>query len=106
MNDAFVSEFTIPADHPALAGHFPGHPVVPGVVLLDEVYAAIREREPLVMRSIPVAKFLNPVHPGERIEVRLRFGAASAATVRVDFLGRRAATAVFEGAFVLTGDAP
>ena len=37
-----VGSFTIPADHPTLPGHFPGRPVVPGVVLLDEVMAACR----------------------------------------------------------------
>ena len=33
--------FTIPADHPALPGHFPGQPIVPGVVVLDRVVEVI-----------------------------------------------------------------
>ena len=31
----------VPSDHPALAGHFPGHPIVPGALLLDEALHAI-----------------------------------------------------------------
>lgn len=31
----------LPWPHPALAGHFPGEPILPGVVLLDEALHAI-----------------------------------------------------------------
>ncbi len=31
----------LPSPHPALEGHFPGEPILPGVVLLDEALHAI-----------------------------------------------------------------
>jgi 3-hydroxyacyl-[acyl-carrier-protein] dehydratase len=31
------------SDHPALAGHFPQHPIIPGVLLLDEALNAIEQ---------------------------------------------------------------
>ena len=34
-------KFRVAADHPALPGHFPGRPIVPGVVILDHVQQAI-----------------------------------------------------------------
>ena len=101
MNDTLISQIVVPAEHPALAGHFPGHPVVPGVVLLDAVLAAVRARENLALQSIPVAKFLKPVLAGERIELRLRFATSPAAKVRVHFQGLREASIVFEGSFDL-----
>jgi 3-hydroxyacyl-[acyl-carrier-protein] dehydratase len=57
---------TIGAEHPALVGHFPGAPIVPGVVLLDEmVRAAERECDSVPRWRISTAKFLKPVRPGE-----------------------------------------
>lgn len=67
--------FVIAPDHPALPGHFPGHPVVPGVVLLDQ--AALRIGAALGVGgaqphvgAIASAKFLVPVTPGQPVEVR------------------------------------
>jgi len=60
---------TIPADHPALAGHFPGNPIVPGVVLLDQVLSAL----PGTM-SVPWAKFHAPLRPGEEFVLRIEQG--------------------------------
>ena len=34
---SYVSECSIPATHPGLDGHFPDNPVVPGVILLEQV---------------------------------------------------------------------
>ena len=57
---------TIGADHPALPGHFPGDPIVPGVVLLNEVLTAL----PQAM-NIPWAKFHAPLRPGEEFVIRI-----------------------------------
>lgn len=57
----------IAPDHPAFAGHFPGTPIVPGVVLLDEALHAIGNQvgTDLSTCRISAVKFLSPVRPGE-----------------------------------------
>ena len=55
-----------PATHPALAGHFPGNPIVPGVLLLDAVATALARQMPGAQVSgLPNVKFLSPLRPGE-----------------------------------------
>lgn len=59
----------IPTDHPAFPGHFPGTPIVPGVVLLDEAMHAIAVDTGLDATAwqIGSVKFLSPLTPGELV---------------------------------------
>src|SRR4029077_10218443 len=60
----------IPADHPSLAGHFPDAPVVPGVVILAEVTAALAEWRPgWQLTGVPAVKFLLPLKPEQSFTV-------------------------------------
>ncbi|MEO6365047.1 MAG: hypothetical protein ABIO38_03235 [Luteimonas sp.] len=68
MSDAF----RIDPDHPSLPGHFPGRPLVPGVVLLDRVIEAIESAHgPLGALALPQVKFMQPLLPGEAARIEL-----------------------------------
>ncbi len=67
-------EFTgrIPADHPALPGHFPGYPITPGVVLLNQVAQACAHWQPGArITAWPQVKFVSPLLPEEDFVIRL-----------------------------------
>lgn len=102
MSSSSVSQFVVPADHPSLAGHFPGNPIVPGVVLLDLVLAAIQAQRACTLHSIPGVKFLQPVQPNERIDLHIEFAADTPSTARTRFQALRNSSAVCEGTFVLS----
>jgi 3-hydroxymyristoyl/3-hydroxydecanoyl-(acyl carrier protein) dehydratase len=62
----------IHADHPSLPGHFPGAPLVPGVVIIDEVVAALNEwRQNSKLSGIRSVKFLAPLKPEQLFTISL-----------------------------------
>ncbi len=84
----------MPHDHPALPGHFPGRPIVPGVLLLDAVLQAAQETAGQPASRLLRAKFTAPVLPGAEVEITLsprsaplRFGFTCQAEGRVVLLG-------------------
>jgi 3-hydroxymyristoyl/3-hydroxydecanoyl-(acyl carrier protein) dehydratase len=86
----------IHSDHPSLPGHFPGDPLVPGVVILDEVAAALDQwRQDLQLSSVPGVKFLAPLRPEQLFTISL--SATSEEAGEISFCCRAGARVIVEG---------
>lgn len=88
--------WTVPADHPALAGHFPGRPIVPGVVLLDhglQLLANARGQSAALLK-IGTLKFLSPVTPGETVHFELQSKTNGTYQLNISAAARQVAKAV------------
>lgn len=74
---ALDTVWRVPPDHPAFAGHFPGHPILPGVVLLDHAVLLAQQRLGVegAVWQVSQAKFLSPCGPGDVLAFQLQEGA-------------------------------
>jgi len=80
-----VAYKNVSISEPVFEGHFPGHPIYPGVMILEGMAQAggilalkstgLTEEElqqkVIYFMSIDGAKFRNPVKPGDRLEYRI-----------------------------------
>jgi 3-hydroxymyristoyl/3-hydroxydecanoyl-(acyl carrier protein) dehydratase len=94
--DATIA-FCIPLDHPALPGHFPGAPVVPGALLLAEGLRRLESAvgAPIVWRRIECAKFLRPVAAGDSVTAALTMTGSEHGRVEFSVAGRTVAELTF-----------
>jgi 3-hydroxymyristoyl/3-hydroxydecanoyl-(acyl carrier protein) dehydratase len=68
---AFQHMFQVDAGHPCLPGHFPGQPLVPGVLLLEQVALALRAWRGERLSRVVEAKFVAPLLPAQEACVSL-----------------------------------
>lgn len=108
-----IGHYTVRGDEFFLKGHFPDHPMVPGVILCEILAqsACILMQDEMSEGKLPVytgmnqVKFRSPVKPGDRIETQCRIKRVKSpfyfaeGTVTVD--GRLCASAEFS--FAITG---
>ena len=108
-----VGHYTVRGDEFFLKGHFPDHPIVPGVILCEILAqsACVLMQDAMSERTLPVytglnhVKFRSPVKPGDTVETRCCIKRAkhpfyfAEGTVTVN--GRLCASAEFS--FAITG---
>ncbi|MCX7513200.1 hydroxymyristoyl-ACP dehydratase [Frateuria sp. STR12] len=90
--DGYHATFSFAADHPSLPGHFPGRPLVAGVLLLEQVAHALRAWRGERLACVREAKFVAPLLPDEPAELQL-----TPAGAQVRFEIRRAGALLARG---------
>jgi len=71
LHTPYLTHWTVPIEHPAFAGHFPGSPILPGVVLLDVALQAIASASGIDLDQCEISsvKFLSPAMPGDELVI-------------------------------------
>jgi 3-hydroxyacyl-[acyl-carrier-protein] dehydratase len=77
-----VGEYRVRGDEPFLRGHFPGDPMMPGVLLVEaaaQLAGVVAQTDPsipplpgLKLTAVRGAKIVGTARPGERIRVEAR----------------------------------
>lgn len=80
--EALEMKTSFPHTHPAILGHFPGRPIVPGVLLLASVEQLLRDAGLRVLECIQT-KFLAPVLPEQMVAIRVEVDERSSARFEI-----------------------
>lgn len=62
-------DFSVSSKHPSLAGHFPEHPVVPGVVIVEQLLAGLIDRADFRFLNLQLIKFESILRPDELAKI-------------------------------------
>lgn len=83
-SDPYVERAEVSPSHPALAGHFPDKPIVPGVLILAHVQDAVTRATGARVAEVVTAKFHSFLGPSESFSIEVRTNPRDIVFFRVD----------------------
>jgi 3-hydroxyacyl-[acyl-carrier-protein] dehydratase len=100
------------ADDPMFSGHFPGNPIVPGVIITEALAQAAgiaaasgypeNEKPTFLLSAIRTMKFLQAVRPGSKIDLRAEKMAGTEALLQFKVTASVDGAIAAEGQLVLS----
>ena len=108
-----LAEYKVRGDEPFLPGHFPGQPIMPGVILLEagaQLAGVVAQSDPkrpplqdLKLTAIRGVKILGSAKPGEVLQIESKITGRLAGLVQATFTVKVAATTIAQGEVTLAG---
>jgi 3-hydroxymyristoyl/3-hydroxydecanoyl-(acyl carrier protein) dehydratase len=63
-------DFIVNSSHPSISGHFPGNPIVPGAVIIENVIKVFsRSNDSREITSLSTVKFIKPIEVNQKVDV-------------------------------------
>jgi len=63
-------DFIVNSSHPSISGHFPGNPIVPGAVIIENVIKVFsRSNDSKEITSLSTVKFIKPIEVNQKVDV-------------------------------------
>jgi 3-hydroxyacyl-[acyl-carrier-protein] dehydratase len=109
-----VGEYAVRGDEPFLRGHFPGQPLMPGVLLVEaaaQLAGTVAQSDPqiaplrgLKLTAIRAAKILGTAAPGDMVRVEARVIGRMANLVQAQATATVRSRVVLQVELILSGD--
>ena len=109
-----AGEYLVRGDEPFLCGHFPGHPLFPGVLLIEaaaQLAGVVAQSDPhiaplkgLKLTAVRAAKILGTALPGERVNLEARVTGRLGNLVQVEATAAVSTRPVLQVALTLSGE--
>lgn len=105
--------YQVRGDEAFLEGHFPGHPMMPGVILLEAIAqlgGVVAQTDPehaamddMRLTAVRAAKILGAAVPGDRLEISVKVEGRLGGLVQIEGEVRRGDDVLASGRITLSG---